>query len=66
MINYYPVAGVVRPWVDPDRSETIGLGRAQAHAQLAAADADTGRARLHTGAALRVLLYKSLRVDELC
>jgi integrase/recombinase XerD len=66
VIEHHPVAGVVRPWVDPDHSETIGLDRDQARALLAAADADTGRARLRTAAALRVLLHNSLRVDELC
>jgi site-specific recombinase XerD len=66
MIDHQPVAGVVRPYVDPDHSETIGLNRDQARALLAAADADTGRARLRTAAALRLLLHNSLRVDELC
>jgi integrase/recombinase XerD len=66
VIAHHPVAGVVRPWVDPDHSETIGLDRDQARALLAAADADTGRARLRTAAVLRLLLHNSLRVDELC
>lgn len=66
VIDYHPVAGVVRPWVDPDHTETIGLDRDQARALLAAADADTGWARLRTAAAVRVLLHNSLRVDELC
>lgn len=30
VIAHQPVAGVVRPWVDPDHSETIGLDRDQA------------------------------------
>lgn len=66
VIAHHPVAGVVRPWVDPDHSETIGLDRDQARALIAAADADTGRARLRTAAAVRLLLHNSLRVDELC
>ncbi|MGH3784099.1 MAG: tyrosine-type recombinase/integrase [Pseudonocardiaceae bacterium] len=66
VIAHQPVAGVVRPYVDPDHTETIGLDRDQARALLAAADADAGRARLRTAAALRLLLHNSLRVDELC
>jgi hypothetical protein len=27
VIAHHPVSGVVRPWVDPDHSETVGLDR---------------------------------------
>jgi hypothetical protein len=39
LIAHHPVAGVVRPWVDPDHSETIRLDGDQARVLLAAADA---------------------------
>jgi integrase/recombinase XerD len=58
--------GVVRPWVNPDHSETIGLDRDEVRALIDTANADTGQARLRTAAAVRVLLHNSLRVDELC
>lgn len=60
-----PVAAVRRPTVDPDHTTTVGLDRDQARAFLAAADADTGPARLRTAAAARLLLHLGLRVDEL-
>lgn len=66
VIEHHPVSGVVRPYVDPDHSETVGLDRDQARALIAAADADTGRTRLRTAAVLRLLLHNSLCVDELC
>lgn len=40
-----PTEGVARPVVDPDYTATIGLGRDQARALVAAADADTGARR---------------------
>lgn len=60
-----PAAAVRRPSVDPDHTATVGLDRDQARAFLAAADADTGPARLRTAAAARLLLHLGLRVDEL-
>ena len=60
-----PVTAVRRPTVDPDHTTTVGLDRDQARALIAAADADTGPARLRTAAAARLLLHLGLRVDEL-
>ncbi|MHA6631891.1 tyrosine-type recombinase/integrase [Pseudonocardia sichuanensis] len=60
-----PAAAVRRPTVDPDHTATVGLDRDQARALIAAADADTGPARLRTAAAARLLLHLGLRVDEL-
>ena len=60
-----PAAAVRRPSVDPDHTATVGLDRDQARAFLAAADTDTGPARLRTAAAARLLLHLGLRVDEL-
>jgi site-specific recombinase XerD len=60
-----PAASVRRPRVDADHTTTVGLDRDQARAFLAAADADTGPARLRTAAAARLLLHLALRVDEL-
>ncbi|MHA6631825.1 tyrosine-type recombinase/integrase [Pseudonocardia sichuanensis] len=60
-----PAAPVRRPAVDPDHTATVGLDRDQARAFLAAADTDTGPARLRTAAAARLLLHLGLRVDEL-
>jgi integrase/recombinase XerD len=60
-----PTVGVRRHRIDPDHTATVGLDRDQAKAFLAAADADTGPARLRTAAAARLLLHLGLRVDEL-
>lgn len=59
-----PTAGVARPRVDPDYTATVGLSREQGRALIAAADADTGRARLRSAAVIRLLLHNALRVDE--
>ena len=66
LIAANPAAAVRRPRVDPDHTTTVGLDRDQARALLAAADADTGRQRLRSAAAVRLLLHQGLRVDELC
>jgi site-specific recombinase XerD len=60
-----PAAAVRRPRVHPDRTSTVGLDRDQTRALLAAADADTGLARLRNAAAIRLLLHQGMRVDEL-
>lgn len=65
LIAANPAAAVRRPTVDPDHTATVGLDRDQARAFLAAADADTGPARLRTAATARLLLHLGLRVDEL-
>jgi integrase/recombinase XerD len=65
LIGVNPAAAVRRPRVDPDHTTTVGLDRDQARALLAAADADTGPARLRAAAAIRLLLHQGLRVDEL-
>jgi integrase/recombinase XerD len=59
-----PTAGVARPRVDPDYTATVGLTREQGRALIAAADADTGPARLRSAAVIRLLLHNALRVDE--
>ena len=59
-----PTAGVARPRVDPDYTATVGLSREQGRALIAAADADSGRARLRSVAVIRLLLHNALRVDE--
>jgi integrase/recombinase XerD len=59
-----PTAGVARPRVDPDYTATVGLSREQGRALIAAADADTGPARLRSAAVIRLLLHNALRVDE--
>jgi integrase len=59
-----PTAGVARPRVDPDYTATVGLSREQGRALIAAADADSGRARLRSAAVIRLLLHNALRVDE--
>jgi integrase len=50
--------------VDPDYTATVGLSREQGRALIAAADADSGRARLRSAAVIRLLLHNALRVDE--
>jgi site-specific recombinase XerD len=65
LISINPAAAVRRPRVDPDHTTTVGLDRDQARALLAAADTDTGPARLRAAAAIRLLLHQGLRVDEL-
>jgi site-specific recombinase XerD len=65
LLGANPAASVRRPRVDADHTTTVGLDRDQARAFLAAADADTGPARLRTAAAARLLLHLALRVDEL-
>jgi integrase/recombinase XerD len=60
-----PTAGVTRPRVDPDYTATVGLSREQGRALIAAADADTGPARLRSAAVIRLLLHNALRVDEM-
>ena len=64
LIAANPAAAVRRPRVDPDHTTTVGLDRDQARGLLAAAD--TGRQRLRSAAAVRLLLHQGLRVDELC
>lgn len=66
LVEHQPVAGVVRPSVDEDDTDTIGLTREQARALLTAAEDDTGPQHLRTVAALKLLLHNGLRVDELC
>jgi site-specific recombinase XerD len=65
LISTNPATAVRRPRVDPDHTTTVGLDRDQARALLAAADTDTGPARLRAAAAIRLLLHQGLRVDEL-
>jgi len=65
LIAANPAAAVRRPKVDPDHTATVGLDRYQARALIAAADADPGRARLRSAAAIRLLLHQGLRIDEL-
>lgn len=65
LIAANPVTAVRRPRVDPDHTATVGLDRDQVRALLAAADADTGPAQLRTVAAIRLLVFLALRVDEL-
>ena len=52
--------------MDPDYTATVGLGRDQARAVVADADADTGTQALRTAAMVRLLLHNALRVDEAC
>lgn len=66
LITHSPTAGVTRPTIDPDYTATIGLDRDQAHALIAAADADRGRSQPRTAAVIRLLLHNALRVDEAC
>ena len=66
LIGRVPTQGVARPVVDPDYTATVGLGRDQARALVAAADADTGAQALRTAAVVRLLLHNALRVDEAC
>ena len=66
LIGRVPTEGVARPVVDPDYTATVGLGRDQARALVAAADADTGAQALRTAAVVRLLLHNALRVDEAC
>ncbi|MPY84960.1 MAG: tyrosine-type recombinase/integrase [Actinophytocola sp.] len=65
LIEAVPTVGVHRPAVDPYATTTVGLSRDEARALLAAADADTGPARLRTAAMIRTLLFSEPRVDEL-
>ncbi len=65
LVGMDPTGGVARPRVNPDYTATIGLTREQGRALIAAADADTGRSRLRSAAAIRLLLHNALRVDEL-
>jgi len=64
VVSVDPTAGVARPRVDADYTATVGLSREQGRALIAAADADTGRARLRSAAVIRLLLHNALRVDE--
>ena len=66
LVGQIPVAGVARPVVDPDYTATVGLGRDEARALVAAADADRGVQGLRTAAVIRLLLHNALRVDEAC
>lgn len=53
--------------MDPDYTATVGLDRDQAHALVAAADADKGAQAPRTAAVVvRLLLHNALRVDEAC
>jgi hypothetical protein len=45
--------------VDPDYAATIGLGRAQARALVAAAGADAGSQALRSAAIIRLLLHNA-------
>jgi len=65
LVGVDPTGGVARPRVDPDYTATVGLTREQGRALIAAADADTGRSRLRSATAIRLLLHNALRVDEL-
>ena len=65
LVGVDPTGGVARPRVDPDYTATVGLTREQGRALIAAADTDTGRSRLRSAAAIRLLLHNALRVDEL-
>jgi site-specific recombinase XerD len=57
-VSTNPATAVRRPKVDPDHTNTVGLDRDQARALLAAADADTGPARLRAAPAIRRLLHR--------
>jgi site-specific recombinase XerD len=59
-----PVIGADRPRVARDHSATIGLSAAEVDALLAAAEADTGAARVRTYAVMAVLADLGLRVGE--
>lgn len=65
LVDHQPVAGVERPKIDDDETETIGLDRDQARALIDAAEQDCGRQRLRTRATVKLLLHNGLRVDEL-
>lgn len=65
LVDHQPVAGVARPRVDDDETDTIGLDRDQARALLTAAENDRGRQRLRNRAVITLLLHNGLRVDEL-
>lgn len=65
LVQGNPTAGVRRAEVSPDHTATVGLSREQARALLAAAEADRGRQRYRTAAAVRLLVCNGLRVAEL-
>lgn len=65
LVDRQPVAGVERPKIDDDETDTIGLDRDQARALLDAAEHDRGRQRLRAEATVKLLLHNGLRVDEL-
>jgi site-specific recombinase XerD len=56
--------GTRRPKVNRQRSETVGLARAEARDVLYAADHDHGRERLRTAALIRLLMETGVRVTE--
>ncbi|HEX6360866.1 hypothetical protein [Actinophytocola sp.] len=61
LVPAVPTAGVTRPRVDPDTTDTVGLDRDQARALLAQAEKDVGRQRLRTDATVKLLLHNALR-----
>jgi site-specific recombinase XerD len=61
-----PLAGLDRPYVDPDTSKTPGLTKDQALALLAAADTTTGTQRARVAALTALLLFTGARVSESC
>lgn len=64
VIEVNHLKGTRRPKVARNHSETTALARDEAHALVAAADADHGPARLRTAAFIRVLVHTGIRVEE--
>lgn len=64
-VDANPVTGADRPKVGRDHSATVGLAPSEVDALLAAADAETGPARLRNLAVLTLLADLGLRVGEL-
>jgi integrase/recombinase XerD len=59
-----PVGGADRPRVGRDHSATVGLSPSEVDALLAAAEADTGPARVRNHAVIAILADLGLRVGE--
>jgi integrase/recombinase XerD len=59
-----PVGGADRPHVGRDHSATVGLSPSEVDALLAAAEADTGPARIRNHAVIATLADLGLRVGE--
>ena len=59
-----PVGGADRPRVDRDHSATVGLSASEVDDLLAAAEADTGSARVRNNAVIAILADLGLRVGE--